>query len=173
MSDCSTRCRPVPTNAARTANSIPSCRPGRCWRGKFQSASEKRSSATGLHMPICCRLEHDPEKWVPGFGKDHAPVLSPQYAAGFLADLGNNALAERVDFRIGHGLVARLYSHRDGNRLLVRADAGAFVDVEYAHIDDELFVDALRRAHNVGGFHRVIDHKGEIALDRLERRQLK
>ena len=33
---CSPNCRPAPIPAARTANSIPSWRPGRCWRGGFR-----------------------------------------------------------------------------------------------------------------------------------------
>src|SRR5476651_675533 len=120
------RCPPKPILAARMANSILSCRRAPCWRARFRSSRARRSSATVLPLRICCRRK-----------------LRAQNAAGLLADLGNNALAERVDFGIGHGLVARLYRDSDSDRLLVRRDAGAFIDIEQADIDDELFVDAL------------------------------
>ena len=48
----------------------------------------------------------------------------------------------------------------------------ALIDVEQAHIGDELLVDAARRLQQRLGRQRRIDHEGEIALDRLERRQL-
>ena len=47
-----------------------------------------------------------------------------------------------------------------------------FVNVEHADACDQLAVDRLRGAHDVGGLHAALDHEGEIALDRLERRQL-
>ena len=50
----------------------------------------------------------------------------------FLVTSATMLLAERVDLRVGHGLVARLHGDRDGDRLLARLDAGAFVDVEHA-----------------------------------------
>src|SRR5207244_8581960 len=59
-------------------------------------------------------LEHDPEKWVPVFGKDHAPVLSVTGLVRLLDDL--QAIADRIrhveaaDVRQGGGplgLVAR------------------------------------------------------------------
>src|ERR1700747_1110962 len=35
------------------------------------------SLGSGIKSPPCCAvLEHDPEKWVPVFGKDHAPSIT-------------------------------------------------------------------------------------------------
>ncbi len=47
--------RPASTPAARTANFILSCRPGRCWRAKFRCGSARRSSATALPLRILFR----------------------------------------------------------------------------------------------------------------------
>src|SRR6266404_5934198 len=55
-----------------------------------------------------------------------------QHPAGAFAHLGHDLGAERVDLLVGHGLVARLDCHRDGDRLLAGLDALALVDVEYA-----------------------------------------
>jgi hypothetical protein len=33
-------------------------------------------STTGDLLSFAPRLEHDPEKWIPVFGKDHAPPIS-------------------------------------------------------------------------------------------------
>ena len=86
--------------------------------------------------------------------------------------LTSDALAERVDFGVGHGLVARLHGDGDGDRLLVRADAGALVDIEHDDAGDQFLVDAQRSAHDVGGLNAILHHECEIALNRLERRQL-
>ena len=51
---------------------------------------------------------------------------------------------------VGHGLLARLERHRDGDRLLAGVDARAFVDVEHGDAGDQLAVDVLRGAHDVG-----------------------
>src|SRR6476659_3966905 len=59
-----------------------------------------------------------------------------QHAAGALADLG-------------HGLLARLDRHRDGDRFLAGFDAWAFIDVEDADTSDQLAADGLRSAHDV------------------------
>ncbi len=79
--------------------------------------------------------------------------------------------AERVDLGVGHGFFARLHGDGDGNRLLAGVDALALVDVEHGDADDQLLVDALRRAHDIGGLHACVHHEGEIARHRLERRQ--
>ena len=75
---------------------------------------------------------------------------------------------ERVDLLLGHGLVARLDGDRDRDRFLAGLDALAFIDVEHADARDQLAVDRLRGAHDVGGLHRAIDHEGEVARHRLE-----
>src|SRR5262245_60940808 len=76
-------------SAPRGARSTSSKRSSRTWAcrssmrfrrnaGIFNgtSTSVSRSSASGSSSPRCRRhLEHDPEKWVPVFGKDHAPGL--------------------------------------------------------------------------------------------------
>ena len=100
------------------------------------------------------------------------PSIAAQHAAGALADLGDDLGRQRVDLRLGHGLVARLDRHRDGDRLLAGLDALALVDVEHRDAGDQLAVHRLRGAHDVGGLHRAIDHEGEVARHRLERRQL-
>ena len=56
--------------------------------------------------------------------------------------------------------------------LLVRIDALAFVDIEHADARDQLPVDVLRGAHDVAGLHVARHDEGEVALDRLERRQV-
>src|SRR5215467_7942856 len=53
-----------------------------------------------------------------------------------------------------------------------RRDAFALVDVEDIDLRDELALGALRGAHQVCGLDGAIDHEGEIALDRLERREI-
>src|ERR1051326_5080225 len=56
-----------------------------------------------------------------------------QHAAGAFAHLGHDLGTERVDLLIGHGFLARLDRHRDGDRFLAGLDALALVDVK--HVD--------------------------------------
>ena len=72
---------------------------------------------------------------------------------------------------VGHGLLARLNRDGDRERLLARLDALAFIDVEHRHAGDQLLVDILRRADEIGGLHLAVDDEGEVARHRLERRQ--
>src|SRR6185295_4557411 len=63
-----------------------------------------------------------------------------QHAAGALGDLGDDLVGERVDLRLGHGLVARLDRHRDGDRFLAGLDALALVHVEHRDAGDQLAI---------------------------------
>src|SRR5438445_535852 len=92
-----------------------------------------------------------------------------RYSAGPLAELGHDLRGCGLDLRVGHGLVPRLQRHRDRDRLLAGLDPFALVDVEHGDIGDELAIDALRRAQDVGGLDRAIDHEGEVSLHRLKR----
>ncbi len=96
----------------------------------------------------------------------------PQHAASALADLGDDLCGDRVDLLVGHGLFAGLQRHGDGDRFLAGIDALALVEVEHGHVGDELAVDAQRRALDIGGLHRAVDDESEVALDRLELREL-
>src|SRR5215468_3609218 len=96
----------------------------------------------------------------------------PQHAAGALADLSHDLPRERLDLRVGHGPFARLDRHCDRDRLLAGLDAGALVDVEHGDAGDQLAVDVLRRAHEITRPYGAVDQEREVALDRLERREL-
>src|SRR5262245_49610522 len=104
-------------------------------------------------------------------GADDRPLRS-QHPARALADLGHDLAGDRLDLLVGHRLVARLQGNGDGDRLLAGLDPLALVDVEHRHVRDQLAVDALRCAHDIRRLDRAVDHEGEVACDRLERREL-
>jgi len=95
----------------------------------------------------------------------------PQHPAGPLGDFRNDLRSDRLDLLVGHGLVPRLQGHGDRDRFLAGLDALALVDVEHRDVGDQLAIRALRRPQDVRGSYRAIDHEGEVALDRLERRK--
>ena len=92
-----------------------------------------------------------------------------QHAAGALGHFGDDLACQRLDLFVGHGLFARLDRDGDRDRFLARLDALAFIDVEHGHAGDQLLVDILRRAHEVGGLHACVDDEREVARHRLER----
>src|ERR1700681_1455054 len=151
-----------------------SCSPTRLVAAKFSEDSLQFGSSTKYRryqlLAIKC-----PAPWGSGLVRGHPSSiripcrrLGAQHAAGFLGNLGDDLLTERVDLGVGHGLFARLHGDPDGDRLLAGVDALALVNVEHGDIDDHLFVDALRCAHDVGRLDMMIYDEGEIALDRLE-----
>src|SRR5262249_27212185 len=111
-------------------------------------------------------------KLLGGPGKPGSALTRPHHAAGPLAVLGDDLCGHRLDLRVGHGLVPRLQCHRDRDRLLSGLDSFALVDVEHRDIGDEFAINALRRAQDVRGLDRTIDHEREVALHRLKRGQL-
>src|SRR5580693_5704825 len=102
--------------------------------------------------------------------RDHA--LSSQHAAGAPANFGNDLRRDGVDLLICHGLVARCERHGDCDRFLIRIDAWPLVNVEHRDACDQLAVHTLCGAHDVAGAHRAVDDEGEVALERLEWREL-
>src|SRR5437016_625780 len=95
--------------------------------------------------------------------QSRARISSAQHAAGFLRHLGYDLRGDRLDLLVGQRLVARLQCDGDGDGLLGRIDALAFVDVEHGDIGNQLPVGALRRADDVAGLCAAIDNEGEIA----------
>ena len=73
---------------------------------------------------------------------------------------------------IGQGALRGCSTTVMASDFLARWQAGALVDVEQADLGDELAVDAAGGAQQGLGRQRAVDDKGEIALDRLEHRQL-
>src|SRR5262249_58703840 len=100
-----------------------------------------------------------------GGGSKQPPAQGP---AGLLADLGDDLRGDRLDFLICQGVVARLQRDRNGDRLLPRLDALALVQVEHVDATDQLAVDRLRRAHDVGCLDGAVHHEGEFEVDRPE-----
>src|SRR6516162_6666300 len=94
--------------------------------------------------------------------------LSSERPAGSLADLRHDFPGETLDLLIGQGPFARLHRHRNRDRFLARIDTLAFIDIEHGNAGNQLAVDILGCAYDVGGFDRTLDHEGEIAFDWLE-----
>src|SRR5262245_14083372 len=44
--------------------------------GPYRTDSASLTAAISARVAAAAALEHDPEKWVPVFGKDHAPAKS-------------------------------------------------------------------------------------------------
>jgi len=42
------------------------------------ASQSARTTRQNLHAEVLASLEHDPEKWIPVFGKDHAPTINPE-----------------------------------------------------------------------------------------------
>src|SRR6516164_5269359 len=95
----------------------------------------------------------------------------PQNSAGLFYHFGNDLCCHRIDFLIGHSPLTRLHGDGDRDRLLGLLDAFSLIDVEHGDLGNQLLVGALGRAHDVAGPHLAIDDEGEIARDRLERRE--
>src|SRR5712671_1248525 len=85
-----------------------------------------------------------------------ALALPSKHAADALCDLGHDLCRDRFDLLVRHGLFARLQGHRDGDRFLVRINAGALVHIEYRDGGDQLAVGAPGGAYEIAGLHSAI-----------------
>ena len=97
--------------------------------------------------------------------------LSPQNATGAFLHLGGNSGGDSVDPVVGQCGLDRLQGDGDGNGFLASGNMFALVNVENADIRDEILVGARGGADDIAGGHIRLDDEGEIAVDRLERRE--
>jgi tRNA (cytidine/uridine-2'-O-)-methyltransferase len=62
--------------SAGAGNAFAQCRHGRRARRRRSLKTDRSHEPVKWHRLGCKRLEHDPEKWTPVFGKDHAQTTS-------------------------------------------------------------------------------------------------
>ena len=128
--------------------------------GRDRRRPRRRPPRPDRHLPVCRRpvrlSARQPRK----------------LAAGGLFDLGDQALREALDLGVGQRALLRLQHDGDGERFLAFGQPLALVDVEQADLGDELAVDAAGGAQQLLGRHVAVDDEGEVALDRLEHRQI-